>query len=200
MAFHKHFKLPPYKLTQRCGAATKVRSIHRGDSAQYDRPVQSTSVTEERETCSEPSQCIPSFPCRDGHEVSLCNEEEPLSSPEEPTLHELQSKASVKGWSKLGMGMLLSAVNTSAMPSNQLCLVCCEPATLRCQQCGPLIHYCYECFSKQHEKVNFFHVPEKWEVKLWQCRNSECPQEPRIPTFYVPLLIGSPGFLTFPYL
>ena len=125
-----------------------------------------------------------------------------------PMLHELQSKASVKGWSKLRMGMLLSAVNTSAMPSNQLCLVCCEPATLRCQQCGPLIHY---CFSKQHEKVNFFHVPEKWEVKLWQCRNSGCPQEPRIPTFYVPLLIGSPGFLrsltyresrilTFPYL
>ena len=100
MAFHKHFKLPPYKLTQRWGAATKVRSIHRGDSAQYDRPVQSTTVTEERETCSEPSQCIPSFPCRDGHEVSLCNEQEPLASPEEPTLHELQSKASVKGWSK----------------------------------------------------------------------------------------------------
>ena len=112
----------------------------------------------------------------------VANEQEPLSSPEEPTL---QSKASVKGWSKLRMGMLLSAVNTSAMPSNQLCLVCCEPATLRCQQCGPLIH---DCVSKQHEKVNFFHMPEKWEVKLWQCRNSGCPQEPRIPHSMFPYL------------
>ena len=166
MAFHKHFKLPPYRLTQRCGAATKVHSIHRGGSAQYDNPVQSTSVKEEREACSQPSQCIPSFPCRDDHEFSLCNEQEPLSPPEEPTLHELQSKASVKGWSRLRMGMLLSAVSTSAMPSNRLCLLCCEPGILRCQLCGPLIHYCYECFSKQHEKANFFHVPEKWEVNL----------------------------------
>ena len=131
MAFHKHFKLPPYKLTQRCVAATQVRSIHRGDSAQYDSPVQSTSVTEERETCSEPSQRIPSFPCRDGHEFSLCNEQEPLSSPEEPTLHELQSKAPVKGWSKLRMGMLL--IPPRAQDSYILCLLIGSPGFL----CSP---------------------------------------------------------------
>ena len=43
------------------------------------------------------------------------------------------------------------------MPSSQLCVICCEPAILRCQQCGPLI------FFKQHERVN---VPEVKATRL----------------------------------
>ena len=184
MAFHKHFKLPPYRLTQRCGAAVQVRSIHRGDSSQQDPSVERSFVTEE--VCSEdsPSIVMDTLPCVD--ELSSCIEELPPLSPDEPTLHELQSKASVKGWNNVRMGMLLTAVETSAMPSGQLCLLCCEPAVFRCQECGPLIHYCSKCFSTQDEKVNFFHTPEKWEVQLycilsfstWYPPNG---REPRVP-------------------
>ena len=79
--------------------------------------------------------------------------QEPLSVLEEPTVDELQSKASIEGWGKLRNGMLLSGVNTSAMPCNQLCIICCEPAILQCQQCGPLVHYCRDCFLKQHKNL-----------------------------------------------
>ena len=34
MAFHRHFKLPPLRLTQRCGTNVQVRSLHRGVSSQ----------------------------------------------------------------------------------------------------------------------------------------------------------------------
>lgn len=161
MAFHKHFKLPPYRLTQRCGAAVQVRSIHRGDSSQQASSLESTFMT--KEACSEQSQSMDtdaSLPCIDGFPST---EERPLLS-DDPTLHELQRKASIKGWDKLRMRMLLTAVETSAMPSGQLCLLCCEPAVFRCQDCGPLIHYCYQCYCKQHKRANFLHTPEKWEV------------------------------------
>lgn len=48
------WRSPLYKLTQRCGAAISFfLSIHRGDSAQCDSPVQSTSTVEVQETDSE---------------------------------------------------------------------------------------------------------------------------------------------------
>ena len=109
---------------------------------------------------SEQSQLDTGLPGLD--DFSPCTEE-PI---EEPTLHELQSKAAVKGWSKLRMGMPLTAVETSAMPCNQNCLLCCEHTVFRCQQCGLLIYYCYNCYSKQ-QKANFLHVPEKCEVQVY---------------------------------
>ena len=142
MAFRKHLKLPPYRLTQRCGTAVNVRSVHRGENQHATPP--STSSESER---------VPS-PCPESFE----------QAEEESTLHELQSKASVKGWSKIRNQLLKAAVSCSELPANQLCIVCNEPALLRCQQCGPLIHYCDQCFSKQHNNVNLFHVAEKWEV------------------------------------
>ena len=97
-------------------------------------------------------------PCHD----ALVSENEDTSL--EPTLHDLQSQAAVEGWNKLRGQMLLTAIEMSAMPEGQTCLCCSEKATLRCQKCGPLVHYCYQCYLKQHERANFFHVPEKWEV------------------------------------
>ena len=59
---------------------------------------------------------------------------------------------------------MLNAVEISAMPVDQSCLLCSELAVFRCQECGPLVYYCFECFSKQQQKVNLFHIAEKWEV------------------------------------
>ena len=67
--------------------------------------------------------------------------QEPSFSINEPTDHELYSQASAKGWDKLRKGILLAAVESSAMPINQVCLLCSELALLRCQECGPLVYY-----------------------------------------------------------
>ena len=90
MAFHKHLKLPPYKLTKRCGAEVEVQSIHRSCSSPcvqaQESPVE-LGVTEE--ICS--AECLVPFREYDAEPHSFS----------ESTEHELQSKASVAGWNKL---------------------------------------------------------------------------------------------------
>ena len=82
-------------------------------------------------------------------------------SDDEPTNHELQSKADVKGWEQLRNTFLFVATECSAMALGQQCVFCQNPAEFRCQECGPLIFYCKGCFCSRHENVNFFHIPEK---------------------------------------
>ena len=158
MAFHKHFKLPPFKLTHRSRAGVQVRDLHRSasgvplprnSSAERDSLAEDKSAPE----FSQPQPLEPWFSSLD-----------PCAHLDEPSHHELQSIASVKGWEKLRKGMLSAAVEGCAMPIGQVCILCSEQAVVRCQECGPLIHYCLSCFYKQHEKANFFHIAEKWEV------------------------------------
>ena len=153
MAFHKHLKLPPYRLTKRCGREVQVRSIHRSCPSSLEHCL--PSATEEVYTGDSGGSALP----------FLESDTESHSFPE-PTLHELQSKASIAGWKKLRKQMILTAVERSAMPVDQLCFLCGEIAVFRCQECGPLAYFCYKCLCAQHEKANFFHVPEKWEVRL----------------------------------
>ncbi len=81
-----------------------------------------------------------------------------------PTNYELESKASVEGWKEVRYRMMVTVTEAAAMSSSQGCVICSEAASLRCQRCGSLGFYCLECFQKAHSSVNFFHVPEKWEV------------------------------------
>ena len=156
MAFHKHFKLPPFKLTQRSAAGVQVQDVHRGASSQQSPSDERGSLAQDNPASN---QCQSSL-----LEPSAFSQGNPVPL-DEPTHHELQSKASVRGWEKLRNGMLSAATESSAMPIGQLCLLCPEPAIFRCQECGPLMHYCSDCFRKQHEKANFYHVAEKWEVR-----------------------------------
>ena len=64
-------------------------------------------VTEE--ICSE--ECLVPFVESDAEPHSIS----------EPTEHELQSKASIAGWNKLRKPLILTAVETSAMPVDQIC-------------------------------------------------------------------------------
>ena len=167
MAFHKHFKLPPLRLTQRCGTDVQVRSVHRGItvcSRQSPGPEPVEGARQETQ---------------DNVDMGNLPSNEELSS--EPTDHQLHCQASVRGWEKLQMGMLLNAVESSAMPVGQTCLLCSEPAVFRCQECGPMIYYCHECFSKQHGKVNFFHTAEKWEVRVFKLKGPQVYRFQRYP-------------------
>ena len=130
MPFHKHLKLPPYKITKRCGAEVEVRSIHRSCSsprAQAQESPVELGVTEE--ICS--AECLVPFRESDAEPHSFS----------EPTEHELQSKASVAGWNKLRKPLILTAIETSAMPVDQICLICGEIAVFCCQECGPLVYF-----------------------------------------------------------
>ena len=83
----------------------------------------------------------------------------------EPSLHEIQSKASISAWQQLQEEMLTITTENSAMPVGQKCLSCDDQAFFRCVKCGPFSFYCFECFCRQHRTSNFFHVAEKWEVR-----------------------------------
>ncbi len=139
---YRHLKLPPLKLTQ-LPVEGNTRIIHRGLSK--PRPEDESGDTE----------------------PLLCEDMLDMPSPDdlvEPSHHELQSKASIKGWEQLRSKVLSVHTECSAMPRGQLCLLCPEPAEFRCQECGPVSYYCKECLNLLHEKANLFHTPEQWEV------------------------------------
>jgi len=82
----------------------------------------------------------------------------------EPTHHELQCKASVRGWMEIRSDLLKCYTASYAMPQGQLCLLCANHAELLCEQCGPSAFLCKQCFIVQHEAVNIFHTPQEWKV------------------------------------
>lgn len=84
----------------------------------------------------------------------------------EPSLHELQRKASISAWQQLRDEILTITTEQNAMPVGQKCLCCDDQAQCRCVKCGPFSFYCLECFYQQHQTSNFFHVAEKWEVQI----------------------------------
>ena len=94
----------------------------------------------------------------------------------ESTSHELESKASATGWAELRRHMLVAVTEIAAMPLSQVCLHFDQFAFYCCQQCGPLVFFCQECFLRSHSSVNIFHVPEKWEVtaRLLFCNEIAC--------------------------
>ncbi len=147
MAFYKQLKLPPLKLTQLpVEASTQI--IHRG------RQDEQTNKAKSEEDGGD-------------SELLLCEDMLDMPSPDdlvEPSHHELQSKASIKGWEQLRSKILSVHTECSAMPRGQLCILCPNPAEFRCQECGPASYYCKECVHLLHEKTNFFHTPEQWEV------------------------------------
>lgn len=148
MALYSRSKLPPLKLTQHSARTTKI--IHRGSTSATAR------TNAEQESCD---QSVGEM-----LDVQLDLPSEFPADFVEPSHHELQSKASVKGWEQLRSRFLSAHTESSAMPCQQPCLLCPEAAEFRCQQCGPVCFYCKQCFILLHEKSNFFHTPEKWEV------------------------------------
>ena len=99
MAFHKHVKLTPLRLTRRCGSDVQVKCVHRGVSV-----------------CSEADSSGSQQP-EDNCEYKLQESEECSPLPNEPSDHQLHGEASVRNWEKLRKSMLLDAVESYAMPA-----------------------------------------------------------------------------------
>ena len=89
----------------------------------------------------------------------------PSSASQEPTGHEIDSKAVITGWEKIRHKIRTAVTESAALPILQACLLCEASATMRCKQCGPKGYYCLECFLTSHSSVNIFHVAEIWKVR-----------------------------------
>lgn len=85
----------------------------------------------------------------------------------EPTGHELEEQSMVAGWEKVRSKILIAVTESFAIPTEQVCFVCMEAAaSLRCWRCGHSGYYCPGCFELLHQRVNIFHMAEKWEVNV----------------------------------
>ena len=80
------------------------------------------------------------------------------------SLYAVKQRASTAAWAQIRSVLLNTAVESSAMPSNQSCIMCPEAAVYRCVQCSPCVYYCHECFGQAHTTVNIFHTGEVWQV------------------------------------
>ena len=154
MAAHNHFKLPPVKVTQRSTyGSRKVSTLKR---SQRSHPSGHLNEQPENEQSQSPLTAFETS-------VVLNDEEE-----EGLTGHRLGCISSISRWSEMREDLRKTVTENAALPINQLCLFCHkEKACLRCQKCGPLSFFCNSCYERWHASTNFFHVPERWEVRIY---------------------------------
>ena len=156
MAWRMKLKLPMFKLTQ-IGETSTHRSVPRGrKEANFHPGSQFTlspsptfdEVTDEKADFHlEPPELL--HDSQNGPGVSL---------------HAIKQKANVEAWDKVRTTLRRAAVESSALPINQSCMMCSDPATHRCTHCGASAYYCASCFSQAHTLTNVFHVGEIWKV------------------------------------
>ena len=166
MAFHCRLKLPNLKLTKRTVGSKSTSIVHRGIGTTSQESVTSLESSEARNEISEGFTEDTRITEEASEPFCASSDLDFPVSDDEPTHHELQSKADVKGWEQLRNTFLVVATECSAMALGQQCVFCQNPAEFRCQECGPLLFYYKECFCSRHENINFFHVAEEWEVGL----------------------------------
>ena len=93
-----------------------------------------------------------------------------------PSLHAIKQKASAAAWSQVRATLQKAAIESSALPCDQGCILCGAPATHRCTSCGAWAYYCIDCFRQAHSLTNFFHVGEVWVVSIstWVSTSGGC--------------------------
>lgn len=150
MSWHMKLKLPSFKLTRRCGDSAVEQNVSRGIASQ-------TSVQESPVAGSEYEE--------DGaFGVNDISESEDFQAVPEPSLHAIKQKSTVLAWEGVRAALRTAAVQCSAMPIGQECILCSELAEYRCLECAAWAFYCSECFGNVHSKVGIFHTGEIWQV------------------------------------
>ena len=152
MATYRKCTLPALKVTQR----------------PTNRPKSTTLVHRSMSNSSASAECLDPRPSDPSSEVqeSLPPLVDMVPDFIEPTEHELSRQSSAAGWNEIRNALRTAVTENAAMPQGQLCIMCAEVACLQCQRCGPQGFFCSQCFPKFHSKVNIFHIPEKWEVRI----------------------------------
>ena len=154
MAYHRKLVLPAFKVTTHTTSGAVVeKDLPRGFKSNENK----ATVQEAPESSSPVEDATQVYP-----------EFSPDPGPPGPGLYEISQKVSVSAWKKVRHSLLKAVTESNAMPSNQLCTICCEPtlAMFRCIQCGPCVYFCASCLPTQHLQSNIFHVPEEWKVRF----------------------------------
>ena len=133
-------KLPNLKLTKRTVGSKSTSIVHRGmGTTSSPESVTSIDSSEPRDEISEGFTEDARFTEEASEPLCASSDLDLPVSDDEPTNHELQSKADVKGWEQLRNTFLFVATECSAMALGQQCVFCQNPAEFRCQECGPII-------------------------------------------------------------
>ena len=153
-------KLPSFQVTQRTGTGSTVRrNLPRGRKGDC---VGDEQLSPGGEVGSSDLTTLTSFDTVTEH-IQDC------SSQPEVSLHAIKQKAATAAWTQVRPALLKAAVECSAMPVAQCCILCLESASYRCIQCAPWAYFCQNCFGEVHSKINFFHTGEVWEVCAMAC-------------------------------
>lgn len=160
MAWHLKVKLPSFKLTQRSGDSTKEVLVPRG------RTSQTVHKPKEEEGSNENL-------ADDGVDFSMLSDMgvsdyDPIPDPQQPSLHTIKQKANVAAWDNVRANLRCVAVECSAMPIDQECILCPSPAEYRCIECAAWAYFCSQCFGEVHLKVGIFHTGEVWQVRMYR--------------------------------
>ena len=154
MAWHMKLSLPKFKVTQ-IGDTKTHRNVPRGrreaGSAVNLAPSPSDAAVDETDVPEHLEQSL-----------SVEREAGPTVS-----LHAIKQKASAAAWDQVWATLQKAAIESSALPSDQGCILCADPATHRCTHCGAWAYYCRSCYNQAHSMTNFFHVGEVWEVCIF---------------------------------
>lgn len=82
--------------------------------------------------------------------------------------YEKRHIANIQKWDNIRRQLFDSYVEECCFPTDTTCVYCLqEPATLRCQYCGPKQYFCLECANILHSVRNHFHVLEKWKEGMF---------------------------------
>ena len=173
MASRKKMKLPPLKVKQRSTSGKTVqRVIPRGILGPVGDRVDTNLGTVEGPRSAVGDRVDTNLGTVEGPRSGIHWDSDehsiPADSLPEPSLHKITQESAIAGWNKVRPDLLRVVIETSAVPSAQLCCLCTNEATYRCLSCSPTDFFCGNCFNKIHEKKFFFHTGEVWEVRsMW---------------------------------
>ena len=151
-------KLPKFKVTHIGEKTTTHLTIPRGRTGAFGlNPASPLPPTDSQNDTDDDEIDTTDFDFEPN--VSIDDLAEPSTS-----LHAIKEKAS---WDHIRSTLHRVAIESSALPSGEGYILCTDPATHRCTQCGAWAYYCTKCFAQAHSVTNFFHVGEVWEVSSY---------------------------------
>ena len=164
MAWRMNVKLPAFKVTQTSSSAPTVRRhVPRGQFTASSSQHVDVSDASDSEDQSQHVESV-DVGCEriESDKVNFSTHMDCLG--ESVSLHTVKEQASACAWSQIRSELSKVVVESSAMPKNQVCILCCKMAQYRCIQCGPGSYFCCDCFDQAHKLVNIFHIGELWQV------------------------------------
>ncbi|XP_019643775.1 PREDICTED: uncharacterized protein LOC109484857 [Branchiostoma belcheri] len=152
----KHFRCERQKVT--------ARTVIFDDSPAPKRSVTRVPIP------FDSTHTLPQHPCPSTAAAAVdtlfpSQDEPELAPPQTRTTYSKQKIATQESWNNVRDDLFNTSVEM-AVPISYTCTICRmeeECLIFRCRECGPAAMFCIECLRKQHEKLNSFHMPDKWE-------------------------------------